>query len=162
MIHTTFTRVVDTVLGSLILHGDDDFLTGIELPALGRARTERNDGDAMVLDAAAAQLTEYFAGERFSFDVPLRLEGTDFQHTVWRELLKIPFGETITYRELAHRVGSPTAFRAVGQANGRNPIPLIVPCHRVVASDGIGGYAGGVTMKRALLELERARSLHVT
>ncbi|MHB1088405.1 MAG: methylated-DNA--[protein]-cysteine S-methyltransferase [Acidimicrobiales bacterium] len=160
--HAASTRVVDTALGSLMLHGDDEFLTGIELPTLARDRAERNHSDAMALDAAAAQLNEYFAGERFSFDVPLRLDGTDFQRTVWRELSKIPFGETITYRELAHRVGSPKAFRAVGQANGKNPIPIIVPCHRVVASDGIGGYAGGVTMKHALLEFERARSQHAT
>ena len=101
-----------------------------------------------------AQLDEYFAGERTDFDVRMELDGTDFQRQVWSELTRIPYGETISYGEVARRGGRPSAPRAVGQANGRNPIPVIVPCHRVVASDGIGGYGGGLNVKRKLLAVE--------
>ena len=105
--------------------------------------------------AAATQLAEYFAGTRTAFDVPLAPSGTPFQLAVWRALAGIPYGETITYAELARRVGRPTAYRAAGQANGANPLAIVVPCHRVVAAGGrIGGYAGGVTVKRRLLALE--------
>ena len=101
------------------------------------------------------QLPEYLAGRRDSFDLPLDLLGTPFQQRCWRALLQIPFGETRTYAELARAIGmAPGAARAVGQANGANPVPLIVPCHRVVASAGLGGYAGGLDLKRRLLELE--------
>jgi methylated-DNA-[protein]-cysteine S-methyltransferase len=107
-----------------------------------------------VLQQAVTQLEEYFAGERAEFDIPMAFDGTDFQRRVWTELCRIPYGETISYGELACRVGRPRGPRAVGQANGKNPIPIIVPCHRVVASDGIGGYGGGLPMKRALLAVE--------
>ena len=100
------------------------------------------------------QLEEYFAGERKEFDVPMELDGTPFQREVWTELTRIPYGETISYGELARRVGRPNGPRAVGQANGRNPIPIVVPCHRVLASNGIGGYGGGLKVKRALLAVE--------
>ena len=103
---------------------------------------------------AATQLEEYFAGERTEFDLRMELDGTPFQREVWAELSRIPYGETISYGELARRVGRPNGPRAVGQANGRNPIAIIVPCHRVLASNGIGGYGGGLTCKRALLALE--------
>ena len=107
-----------------------------------------------VLKETATQLEEYFAGERTEFDVPMELDGTEFQRGVWAELARIPYGETISYGELARRVGRPKGPRAVGQANGRNPIPIIVPCHRVLASNGIGGYGGGLPMKRTLLAVE--------
>lgn len=101
------------------------------------------------------QLPEYLAGERTSFDLPLDLMGTPFQHRCWQALLEIPFGETCTYSELARAIGMAAgAARAVGRANGANPVPLIVPCHRVVASAGLGGYAGGLDLKRRLLGLE--------
>ncbi len=104
------------------------------------------------------QLDEYFAGERTEFDVTLRLEGTEFQRRVWAGLLEIPYGETISYGELATRIGQPTASRAVGLANGRNPVGIIVPCHRVIGSTGaLTGYGGGLDRKRALLDLERSR-----
>lgn len=104
-----------------------------------------------------AELKEYFAGERRQFSGPLDLRGTDFQLRCWRALLEIPFGRTITYAELARRVGCPLGFRAVGMANHDNPIAIVVPCHRVLASDGtLGGYGGGLDIKRALLELEGA------
>ena len=102
------------------------------------------------------QLDEYFAGVRRSFDVALAPRGTPFQRRVWRALLSIPYGETITYGELARRVGKPRAARAVGAANGANPIAIIIPCHRVVAAGGIGGYGGGPEIKRELLALEGA------
>jgi len=104
---------------------------------------------------ALNQLREYFAGERRSFDIPVHMEGTEFQKRVWVALLAIPFGQTISYSELARRVGSPKAVRAVGRANGANPIAVIVPCHRVIGSNGsLTGYAGGMERKRELLMLE--------
>ena len=106
--------------------------------------------------AVREQLAEYFAGERQQFDVPLKLAGTPFQQRVWQELVRIPFGTTITYAQLAQRVGQPTASRAVGHANGRNPISIIVPCHRVIGANGkLTGYAGGVDKKQWLLAWER-------
>lgn len=102
------------------------------------------------------QLEDYFAGRRQTFDVPLRLAGTPFQRRVWKELARIPFGTTITYAQLAARVGQPAAARAVGHANSRNPISIVVPCHRVIGADGaLAGYAGGLDKKRWLLDLER-------
>jgi len=111
--------------------------------------------DAAPLAAARRQLTEYFAGTRREFNLPLRPQGTDFQQAVWQALLRIPFGEVASYGELARRIGKPTAMRAVGAANGRNPIPIIVPCHRVIGADGsLTGYSGGLWIKQKLLALE--------
>lgn len=108
-----------------------------------------------VLALAAAQLAEYFDGARRDFDVPLAPRGTGFQRLVWRELAKIPYGETRSYGELARALGRPAASRAVGAANGRNPISILVPCHRVIAGSGaLTGYAGGLAAKRWLLEHE--------
>lgn len=105
----------------------------------------------------ARELDEFFAGGRRSFDVPLAPKGTDFQKRVWAELLRIPFGETISYGELARRIGNPAACRAVGRANGTNPISLIVPCHRVIGSNGtLTGYGGGLDLKDKLLTWERS------
>jgi methylated-DNA-[protein]-cysteine S-methyltransferase len=113
-------------------------------------------GDAAALATAAIQLEQYFAGERTEFDLDVQLEGTPFERRVWAEVRAIPYGETASYAEIARRIGSPGASRAVGRANGHNPIAVIVPCHRVVGSDGsLTGYAGGIEMKRALLDLER-------
>ena len=104
------------------------------------------------------QLEEYFAGERKTFDVPLDLWGTPFQQEVWKALLQIPYGETRSYQDIAQSVGNPKAVRAVGGANGRNPVPVIVPCHRVIRSDGnLGGYGGGLDIKRDLLDLENRK-----
>ncbi|HTA41765.1 MAG TPA: methylated-DNA--[protein]-cysteine S-methyltransferase [Bryobacteraceae bacterium] len=106
--------------------------------------------------ALARQLKEFFAGERQDFDIPLAPKGTAFQKRVWAELVKIPFGETISYGQLARRIGNPSASRAVGRANGTNPIALIVPCHRVIGSDGsLTGYGGGLDLKEKLLAWER-------
>jgi len=115
--------------------------------------------DERALRPLAEALERYFAGEQRTFDLPLAPGGTPFQERVWRELVRIPFGTTISYTELAHRVGAPRAVRAVGRANGANPIPILVPCHRVIGADGsLTGYAGGIERKRALLALE-ARTL---
>jgi methylated-DNA-[protein]-cysteine S-methyltransferase len=150
------TMPLDTPIGRLVLECDGDILIGVWLP--NEHRHGRRDADDVppVLKETATQLEEYFAGERTEFELPLELDGTDFQRQVWTELTRIPYGETISYGELARRVGRPTAPRAVGQANGRNPIPIIVPCHRVLASNGIGGYGGGLKVKRALLAVEGA------
>jgi methylated-DNA-[protein]-cysteine S-methyltransferase len=117
--------------------------------------TARATAAATALDTAAAQLREYFAGERTAFDLPLRPLGNAFEQRVWDELLRIPYGETASYGEIARRIGYPDAARAVGRANARNPIPIVVPCHRVIGSDGsLTGYGGGLERKRALLALE--------
>lgn len=116
--------------------------------------------DNRVLEATAAQLREYFAGQRTVFDIPLdTATGTPFQRVVWAALREIPYGETWTYGELARHIGQPTAFRAVGLANGKNPISIIVPCHRVIGSGGsLTGYGGGLDRKELLLALERGNS----
>ncbi len=108
-----------------------------------------------ILSGACEQLDAYFAGERTHFDLPLDMDGTEFQRTVWRGLCDIGYGETISYGELARRIGKPAAMRAVGLANGRNPVSIVVPCHRVIGADGsLTGYGGGIDRKRFLLALE--------
>jgi methylated-DNA-[protein]-cysteine S-methyltransferase len=111
------------------------------------------------LEPWLSQLQEYFDGHRREFSLPLDLRGTDFQLKCWRALVDIPYGETCTYRDIAHAIGHPQAFRAVGMSNNRNPIAIVVPCHRVIASDGtLCGYGGGLDIKRKLLDLEQAAS----
>lgn len=120
--------------------------------ALGASFT---DGTSEVIEQAALELDEYFAGHRRTFDVPLLLAGTDFQKTVWTELLDIPYGQTASYAEIARRIGRPEAVRAVANAVGANALSVFIPCHRVVGSDrSLTGYAGGLEAKRALLTLE--------
>jgi methylated-DNA-[protein]-cysteine S-methyltransferase len=144
---------IDSPLGRLRLVADGDALAGVYLPV--QAVPAAAEGRAPVLALAAAQLAEYFAGERRDFDVPLAPRGTDFQRRVWRALTAIPFGETRSYGELARSLGTPSASRAVGAANGRNPISILVPCHRVIAGTGaLTGYAGGLDAKRWLLAHE--------
>jgi methylated-DNA-[protein]-cysteine S-methyltransferase len=152
----TYFSLFASPLGDLLLVSDGEALMGLHMT--GRAAPEpgwlRDDEP---FREVRAQLTEYLAGERRTFDLPLRLLGTPFQRRVWDELRRIPFGETISYAELARRVGQPGAARAVGSANGRNPIGLIIPCHRVIAADGgLGGYGGGLDRKRWLLRHEAA------
>lgn len=116
---------------------------------------EFEEGTSEVIEKAAGQLDEYFAGQRREFDIPLMFVGTDFQKTVWNELLKIPFGQTVSYGEMARRIGMPKAVRAVANANGANAISIFAPCHRVIGSDhSLTGYGGGLDAKQALLELE--------
>ena len=148
---------VESPIGDLLLLGDGRALRGLYMT--GGRRPVRIDSAWERCDEAFAavrvQLGEYFAGERTRFDVPIEMEGTRFQRRVWRELEEIPYGETISYGELARRVEQPSAARAVGLANGRNPISVIVPCHRVIGANGnLTGYGGGMERKRILLGLE--------
>lgn len=118
---------------------------------------EFEDGTSDVIEEAVTQLDEFFAKKRQAFSIPLLFVGTDFQKTVWRELLTIPYGETISYRDMARRIGMPKAVRAVANANGANAISIFAPCHRVIGSDGsLTGYGGGLTAKKMLLELEKS------
>ena len=151
----------DSPVGALTLVAGDGGLRavvwpGVMLDRVGLAGATLTLGNAPVLRAAAGQLDEYFAGTRTTFDLPLDLHGTAFQLAAWRALADIPYGETRTYAEQAARVGRPAAVRAVGAANGRNPLSIVLPCHRVVGSGGaLRGFAGGLGVKAALLELEQ-------
>lgn len=147
------TRWTDSPVGGLRLHASAGLLTAVEFDA----QPVGGGVDDPLLDEAERQLREYFAGERRTFDLPLANDGTEFQRKVWGELRRIPYGETATYGEVARRLGyEPVVSRAVGAANGANPLPIVVPCHRVVGADGsLTGYAGGAERKRVLLELEQ-------
>jgi methylated-DNA-[protein]-cysteine S-methyltransferase len=157
-----FTRV-PTAHGPLLLAATDAGLVHVNFQKGTHPRTpdllwvEEKAPRHKVLQAAARQFTAYFAGALRDFDLPLAPAGTAFQQKVWKALCGIPYGRTITYGELARRVGKPTAARAVGAANGQNPLPVIVPCHRVIGADGsLTGYGEGLPIKQALLELEGA------
>ncbi|WP_313927208.1 methylated-DNA--[protein]-cysteine S-methyltransferase [Pseudoxanthomonas sp.] len=152
-------RHLDSPVGLLTVAATDAGLHAIEFPR-NRHPADRHGwtkGDHALIDLAARQLDEYFAAERQVFDLPLAPRGTDFQRTVWMTLAGIGYGETISYAQLAQRVGKPTAMRAVGAANGRNPLPIVLPCHRVIGADGsLTGFGGGLPTKQFLLELEGA------
>jgi methylated-DNA-[protein]-cysteine S-methyltransferase len=155
---TTFYTYADSPLGRLYLQSDGQFLTGLYMPQ--HKHWSGPDPAHQQSDKPFAtvrkQLDEYFAGLRQQFDIPTKSAGTPFQLRVWDELTRIPFGVTITYGQLASRLGMPTGSRAVGNANGKNPISIIVPCHRVIGASGtLTGYAGGVEKKLRLLTLER-------
>jgi methylated-DNA-[protein]-cysteine S-methyltransferase len=151
---------VESPLGRLLLTTDGEALTGLYTRPSGKVPSTSDwteDAGAGTLPAAARQLAEYFAAKRREFDLPLNLKGTAFQQRVWRELGEIPFGETWSYGQLAARIGKPGASRAVGLANGSNPISVIVPCHRVIGADGsLTGYGGGLPRKQWLLAHEGA------
>lgn len=158
-------REIDTPIGPMTLGATDDALVladfserrmmPVQLATTRRRIGPTRMGPSPLLDLAERQLREYLSGERVDFDLPIQLPGSPFQELVWGELLRIAFGETISYGELARRVGVPAASRAVGRANGSNRIAVIVPCHRVVAAGGgLGGYGGGLPAKRYLLDLE--------
>jgi methylated-DNA-[protein]-cysteine S-methyltransferase len=150
----------ESPLGWLLLVGDGERLTGLRFPRPDGEPAAAPEGQerADPFREVARQLAAYFAGDLRHFDLPLAPEGTPFQQQVWEALQRIPYGDTISYGELACRIGKPEASRAVGAANGRNPIPVVIPCHRVVGADGsLTGFGGGIEAKRALLELERAR-----
>ena len=145
----------DSPAGRLALQGEGACVTGLALPNAPVSRIAEHE--TPVLAEARRQVLEYLAGARRSFDLPLDPRGTSFQRRVWAALTAIPWGETRTYAQIAAAVGSPRAVRAVGQANHRNPIPILIPCHRVVGADGtLTGYGGGLELKRKLLELEGA------
>ena len=152
---------LDTPIGELLLAGDDDALSLVSFPEGSMRRDPEPDWiyNEKPFAAARQQLTEYFAGERRTFDLPLRFSGTEFQMSVLQALRQIPYGETTSYADIAERIGRPKAVRAVGAANGRNPIPIIVPCHRVIGSHGdLTGFGGGLDTKEALLRLEAEHS----
>lgn len=153
-------RTLDSPIGQLLLAGDPSGLR-LLLFANGRDHVKPRpewQPDHGALDDAARQLTEYFEGKRRTFEMRLAPEGTAFQKTVWNALLEIPYGETTSYGELARRIGNPKAVRAVGLANGSNPISIVIPCHRVIGSNGsLVGYGGGLPVKQALLALERGQ-----
>lgn len=149
--------VVQSPVGDLTLTEENGALTGLYF---GRCSLEGEEGLTALLERASRQLEEYFAGKRKQFDLPLSLRGTEFQRQVWAALRDIPYGETRSYGQIAQAVGRPKAVRAVGMANHRNPISIIVPCHRVVGADGsLTGYGGGLENKKFLLALERGGSL---
>jgi methylated-DNA-[protein]-cysteine S-methyltransferase len=167
MIQPTFTvRELDTQVGRLALVGSTLGVRAILWPGDTASRAGLGDatfetGTSVVLDDAVVQLGEYFAGSRTTFDLPLDLRGTPFQVAAWEALAAIPYGETRTYSEQAARIGRANAARAVGAANGRNPISIVLPCHRVVGSDGsLTGFAGGLEAKAALLAFEASRVGH--
>ena len=148
---------LDTPIGELLLAGEDGALSMIGFPKGSMRREPEADWifNERQLADAILQLREYFAGERREFDLPLKLSGTEFQVSVLEALQGIPYGETASYGEIAKRIGRPKAVRAVGAANGRNPIPIVVPCHRVIGSTGdLTGFGGGLDTKEALLRLE--------
>lgn len=153
---TMYRTKVDSPIGDVLIEGNDDAIT-----KLGRIG-EGFDSDEWVridrfaaIKEAAQQLDAYWSGDLFDFDLPLAPGGTPFQNKVWAALRTIPYGKTASYGDIARKIGSPTASRAVGAANGRNPIAIVVPCHRVIGANGtLTGYAGGLDMKRALLAHE--------
>ncbi len=155
----------DSPIGPLLLAASEQGLRAVYMsrqrhvpdqPEQSWQPVSRDDvAQLAILERARDQLDEYFAGQRSHFDLPLDLVGTDFQRSVWKGLCAIGFGETISYGELARRIGNPKAVRAVGLANGRNPVSIVVPCHRVIGADGsMTGYGGGIDRKRFLLALE--------
>lgn len=158
-------RTIDTPVGPMLAGATDaaivlcDFaerpMIGAQLAAVRRRIGPTQEGDTPLLERLEAQLAEFFAGTRRDFDLPVEMPGSALQERVWAELRRIPYGETISYRQLAERVGAGAAYRAVGRANGSNRVAVIVPCHRVIAAGGgLGGYGGGLAAKRQLLELE--------
>ena len=154
--HTLYTTI-DSPIGELLLAGDGESLSHLHMLDAPRPFTPspewRREEESFA--EVARQLTEYFGGERREFALPLALQGNEFELRVWAALQEIPYGETASYGQVARAIGAPTAARAVGLANGRNPISVIVPCHRVIGSDGsLTGYGGGLPRKRYLLDLE--------
>jgi methylated-DNA-[protein]-cysteine S-methyltransferase len=152
---------LETPIGDLLLAGDEEALALVGFPQGSMRHDPEPDWiyNEKPFVEARRQLAEYFAGDRKSFELPLKLTGTEFQVRVLEELQRIPYGETKSYRDIAERIGRPKAVRAVGAANGRNPIPIIIPCHRVIGSHGeLTGFGGGLDTKEALLRLEAENS----
>jgi methylated-DNA-[protein]-cysteine S-methyltransferase len=156
---------LETSIGPLLIAGDGAAIHHIRFPRNGKPEPPERDWEQSsrgVLAEAVKQLRQYFAGKRTDFDLPLAADGTAFQRGVWRRLQEIPYGETISYGELARRIGNPKASRAVGAANGQNPIPIVIPCHRVIGANGkLTGFGGGLPIKEKLLALE-ARQMSLT
>lgn len=150
-----YIKYINTMVGKIGIIEEDGKIIEV---AIGRELVENNyiiEKDTEILKEAVKQLNEYFEGKRKKFDLPVNPKGTEFMQSVWKELKKIPYGKTATYKEIAERVGNPKAARAVGMANNKNPIPIIIPCHRVIGANGkLVGYALGLNMKEQLLKLE--------
>ena len=152
----------ESPIGPLTLVSDGDHLVGVRFEGWNPPAGALNTADP-VLARTARQLDSYFAGRLRAFDLPLAPAGTPFQQRVWSALREIPFGETRSYGQLAKAIGKPSAMRAVGAANGRNPIAIVVPCHRVIGTDGsLTGFGGGIERKRFLLSLEQGKELRLT
>lgn len=148
--------IIGSPVGPIHLEATNMGLCGVYLDEAAIGEPSVNPPSHPLLRKAAEQLADYFSGRRFAFDLPLDVEGTPFQKKVWAALKQIPYGKTRSYQEIAKAIGNPSAARAVGGANGRNPVSVIVPCHRVIASDGgWGGYSGGISIKQKLLQLEQ-------
>lgn len=144
---------IDTPVGPLLISGTNEYIEAVNFTE--EPETAFPQPPHLLLDCAQ-QLHEYFAGDRKVFELPIQQPGTDFQQTVWDQLTRVPFGQTISYLQLAHRIGNPKSIRAVGTTNGKNQLAIIVPCHRVIGANGmLVGYAGGLWRKRWLLEHER-------
>lgn len=157
-----YATIIDAPVGKLFVAVDDDgALCRLEFAQSDRECAPKNAElawDAERCAEVVRQLDQYFRGERRAFELPLALDGSEFQRRVWNELLKIPYGETVSYGEIAARIGNPKAVRAVGLANGSNHIAIVVPCHRVIGANGsLTGYGGGLPIKTKLLELERSQ-----
>ncbi len=151
----TSTTLLETPCGQLLLGAESGRLCLCSWLRETAQTTITSDADGQLLSEACRQLQEYFAHERQEFQLPLSMHGTPFQQSAWKAMLTIPYGQTISYAEEALRAGHPTALRAIGNANGSNPLAIIVPCHRVIASNGqLGGYSSGLDYKRFLLRLE--------
>ena len=150
-------KIYNSPVGRLLVEVENGFLVRLDF-ADGIPAEGKNGNESALLAKVAMQLDEYFRGAGKNFDLPLNPAGTEFQRKVWDALLAIPYGETRTYREIAEAAGCPKGFRAVGMANNKNPIAIIIPCHRVIGSNGkLVGYAGGLGRKEALLALERGK-----
>ena len=150
-------QYLDSPIGRLRLVSDGSNLCAIEFEGQHSPTTSEREASDPILRTTSRQLREYFSGRRRRFELPLSPVGTEFQRAVWQQLERIPYGDLHTYAQIAEAIGRPKAVRAVGAANGRNPLPIVVPCHRVIGSDGsLTGFAGGLTTKRRLLELEGA------
>ena len=150
----------ETIIGEIGIADNGKGITNIYIKNKLKIEKDIEIRETKLIKEAANQLNEYFSGERINFSISLDPEGTEFQHKVWNELIKIPYGETRTYKEIAEKIGNSKAARAIGMANNKNPILMMIPCHRVVGKNkSLVGYAGGLEMKERLLEIEHKNSL---
>jgi methylated-DNA-[protein]-cysteine S-methyltransferase len=148
-----FTANYESPIGNLVITSDEDSISS----CIFNEKVEESEFLPFILKQALIQIKQYFDGIRVKFDLQLFTNGTEFQEKVWKELVNIPYGQTITYSELAKRIGDEKAVRAVGNANGNNPISIIIPCHRVIGTDGsLVGYGGGIDRKKWLLDFEKS------
>ena len=150
-----YFKTYDTVIGKIIIEESEEKISRIEI-VNGTEKFDGKEEETELINKTYKELDEYFRGKRKTFDIPLKIEGTEFQKKIWNELLEIPYGETRSYLDIAKRVGNPKASRAVGMANHNNKIIIIIPCHRVIGSNKkLVGYAGGLDVKEKLLKLEQ-------